>query len=152
MLRPKAVGWGAGVHFPRSVVPHLPHFPQLPICSPLTRPVRGNPFVGSPPKGKEVKFKEVILSLTRKRPSNPEPVAAIPTRGIVKVAIREASTLPNPYHASLPAPSSSCCRAKIELYPPDQSGGMRHSSWSNRATRDRFPRITVSFCGQADPG
>ena len=100
----------------------------------------------------EVKIEEVTLSLTRKRPDNPKPVVAVPTRGIVKVAVRNASTPPNPYHASLPAPSSSCCRGKIELYPTDQSGGMRHPSWSNRATRDRFPRTTVSFCGQAGPG
>ena len=55
----------------------------------------------------EVKIEEVTLSLARKRPSNPEPVAAIPTRSIVKVAVREASAPPNPYHASRPAPSGT---------------------------------------------
>jgi len=52
------------------------------------RPERGNPSLGSPPRGKEVKIEEVTLSLARKRPGNPEPDDVAPPRGIVPVAVR----------------------------------------------------------------
>ena len=42
--------------------------------------------------------------------------------------------------------SSFCCRSKIEVYPPDQSGGMRQGRGSWWAYSARLPRtITWSF-------
>ena len=66
----------------------ISRLPDSDVRSPLTRPERGNPSLGSPPRGKEVKIEEVTLSLARKRPGNPEPVEVVPKRGIVPVAER----------------------------------------------------------------
>ena len=48
----------------------------------------GNPSLGSPHRGKEVKTWEVTLSLLRKRPGNPEPEVVVPLRGIDPAAVR----------------------------------------------------------------
>ena len=66
----------------------ISRLPEADVSSPLTRPERGNPSLGSPPRGKEVKIEEVTLSLLRKRPGNPEPDVDVPIRGIVPVAGR----------------------------------------------------------------
>ena len=66
----------------------ISRLPDADVSSPLTRPERGNPSLGSPPRGKEVKTEEVTLSLLRKRPGNPEPDEVAPNCGIVPVAAR----------------------------------------------------------------
>ena len=68
--------------------PIISRLPDADISSPLTRPERGNPSLGSPHRGKEVKIEEVTLSLARKRPGNPEPDDAAPFRGKVPEAVR----------------------------------------------------------------
>ena len=53
----------------------------------------GNPSLGSPHRGKEVKIEEKTLSLLRKRPGNPEPEDVVLSRGMNTVAARGTEVL-----------------------------------------------------------
>ena len=97
--------------------------PDADVSSPLTRPERGSPSLGSPSRDKEVKIEEVTLLLLRKYPGGPDAEDVEPSVGIVPDAVRRTEDPRPVVHGTAPQYAHSIITStRTEPFTPINNG------------------------------